>query len=289
MINYKIGLLLTFVLIFTSCEDDAPFDYKEEHYVEAYLTVGQPIEHIKFYRTVPLDEVYSEESAFIDDADVTIYSENNDEFKLEFRNEPAPGYYYNDNYIVKPETFYYLRIKTAEGNIYTDTTRTPSIFEWEKEPVSSLTYPADSLNLPPAPDSTRLYWSRSGNISFYLVNVKCLDTLNYGQYLEPPTEEKNRRVPLPFKEVNQLYRDQTTINLIPNITSPVVWFAFRWYGNQEITIQAPDNNYLKWYLQYLTLNGDVYEPLLTTISGGAFGVFGSVAEIKANAFLYKSN
>lgn len=284
----KILVILISAFLIFSCEDPAPFDYKEEHYVEAYLTVGEPVNDIRLFRTLPLDEPYSLENSIIKDADITIYSENNEELNLEYKDNPSPGYYYEQDYSVKPETFYYLRIETSEGNVYTDTTRTPAVFEWEREPVSSLHYPKDTLKLSQAPDSTKLYWTKSGNVNFYIVNVKCLDTLEYGKYLNPPTEEKNRRVYLPFNDVNELYRDRTTLNLIANTTSPVVWFAFRWFGNHEITIQAPDNNYLRWYLQYLSFQGDVYDPNLNTISGGAFGVFGSVAEIKTNAFLYKN-
>lgn len=279
-------IIAAFTVLFTSCEDPAPFDYQEEHYVEAYLVVDKPIDHVKLFRTIPLDEVYSEENAIIKDAKVTIY-EGDKELDLQYKNEPSPGYYYNDDYNVKPETYYYLKIETTTGEIYTDTTKTPARFDWKKPPVETVYYPKDTLNLPEAPDSTRLHWEQSGNIYFYIINVKCLDTLNYGKYLDPPTDELNKRVYLPFDDVNILYRDRTTLNLVANTTSPIVWFAFRWFGPHEVTIQAPDPNFLQWYIQYLTPAGDVYIPNLNTITGGAFGVFGSVAEIKTNMFISK--
>lgn len=284
---------LAALVIFTSCEDTAPFDYEKDYYLEGYLTVGKPIKDIKVMTTIPLDQNFTYEDAMIDDADVVISTDERT-LKLTYGSSPEAGYYFEDTtYTVLPDTYYDLRVELKNGKVFTGRTRTPDTFQWKQDPLDYLYYPPDPekyddvSSLPNPHDSTKLYWTASEKTNFYLITVECLDTLNYGRYLEPPREEENDRTYIPWDGSGNYYKERTTTNFIANTTTPVVWFAFKWYGPHKVTIQAPDNNYLKWFFQYAGFDGDVYNPNLNTIKGGAFGVFGSKAEITHEMFLYK--
>ena len=284
---------LVSLIIFTACEDTAPFEYEKDHYIEGYLIVDNPIEKIKVMRTVPLNDKFTYQDAMIKSADVTISTENKT-FDLNYKSEPEPGFYYEDTtYKVKPETYYDLRVELQSGEVYTGRTRTPARFQWKNDPVDKLYFPPnpeeydDISSLPNPPDSTKISWTRSGKVNFYIISVKCLDTANYGKYLSPPIQEKNKRTYKPWEGDENYYKELTSTNFIANTKTPVVWFSFKWHGPHEVKVQAPDNNYLKWFLQYAGFDGDVYNPNLNTIKGGAFGVFGSTAEISQEMFLYK--
>jgi len=283
MIKIRIHIILILVLLTTiliSCEDPVPYDYIEQKYVEAVLIVGEPIKGIVIMRTQPLSGVFNYDSSLVRNADVTI-SDGVNNFKLQFKDS---AYYYPDtNYKILPETKYTLSINCPDNKTITGETSTPKIFNWIKPPKKIIYYPKgqDSIDLPYI-DSLNLEWELA--TIFYMISVKCLDTLNYGKYLTPPTDELNRRITRRFS--NDLrYREITNWSFIPNNKTPVLWYYFKWYGMQEVTIWNPDKNFLNWGLQYF-VNAS-YDPRLNSIKGG-IGVFGSASVIRDTTFLVKN-
>ncbi|GAB1373018.1 hypothetical protein MASR1M45_30820 [Candidatus Kapaibacterium sp.] len=167
------------------------------------------------------------------------------------------------------------------GKTITGSTVTPPTTEWSFLPKELLQYPVDTLKLP-ATDS--IGWKRVQGFEFYLVSVKNLDTANYGIYLNPPTEELNRRVFTPFGGERR-FRETAVITPVANNKTSVVWNVFRWFGKHELAVYVPDWNYLRWYLQAQT-KGEA-DPLLTSIEGG-IGYFGSASILRYNFFLLKN-
>ena len=114
--------------------------------------------------------------------------------------------------------------------------------------------------------------------------MKCLDTLNYGKYLTPPTAEMNRRINLPFRN-DRAYRETATLLPIPNSQTPVVWNTFKWFGLHEVGVYVPDWNFLRWYIQSQTRSQ--IDPLLSSIKGG-YGYFGSASVIRDTSVIIKN-
>jgi hypothetical protein len=282
---------------FVACEDSAPFEYQEQRYVEGYLIVDKPIGPIGVLKTMPMDQKYDRTKAHIKDAIVTI-SVDDKEYQLEFVDEPGKdlGYYLRDeSVIVEPMKRYNLKVVDGD-NTYTGTTFTPTRIGWTLPPRPQLQFPLDTVNLPGNPDYD-LAWEKedkSDKNNFYLLMVKPLDTLNYGTYLNPPTQEMNRRNYHPFfnsgdggedENEDENYYELTTLNLIANDATPTVWLAFKWFGKQDIQVFLADANMLKWFI--MTWQQSTYDPNFGSIENG-MGCFGSASVISGETFLLKN-
>jgi len=285
-IYWKSGLiifLLGFLLFVNSCEDPVPTDYKEEKYVEAFLLVGEPVKNIIVMKTQPVTVAFNYDSSLVHDAFVKIIDDEK-EMILEFRDGKDAGYYFPDTtYLIKPETDYKLEIICCDNTVLTGETTTPAAFNWINPPKKQIQYPKDTLDLPFV-DSLVFEWEGSRDIFFYMISVRCIDTLEYGKYLDPATEESNRRIGKPFS--NDLrYRELSTWTFMPNTKTPVVWNIFKWFGMHEVSIYAPDSNFLNWALQYFISSN--YDSRHNSINGG-IGVFGSASVVRDTSFIIKN-
>jgi hypothetical protein len=182
---------------------------------------------------------------------------------------------------VKPQTEYEIEVRTGDGEVITGTTFTPVRNDWIVHAPEMLQYPLDTLDLP---EGDSVVWEKSGGFDYYLYSITALDTIGYGEYLEPPTSEKNRRLERPWRE-EEFYREVSNIRPNPNNKSPIIWNTFRWYGLQEVTVYTPDFNFLRWFIQAQT-RGQV-EPILTSVKGG-IGYFGSTYALRDTFFLVKN-
>ncbi len=283
-------LFIILLLFLTACEDKPPTEYIPQYYIEAYLIVDQPIDMIKVFRTQPIQDSFKISNALVKNAQVKIRF-NNQELILTFRDTGIidnRGYYYPDTSLkVQPNTTYFLEILTADNVKITGTTTTPERFQWVNPPPDSIFYPKDSVNFRDG-KQIKIKWTPVKNILYYLVVSKCLDTLEYGKYLNPPTNEKNRRIFNPFDNEQRRTRDYYDLSnwdAIPNTEYPLVWLLFKWFGKHKIVVFAPDFNFLRWALQQF--RGNQINPLLSSVQGG-IGVFGSACKIEKEIFLFKN-
>ena len=284
----NINILATVVILLfllASCEDLPPNVYDPKPYVEAYLIVDQPIKNVRIMWTQSLTDTFNYEKSFIRDAEVLLHF-NDKTIKLISPRSGTDGYYYPDtNLKVLPQTEYKLDILLKDGSNITVTTYTPGRFNWTIPPPPELYYPQDTINLSDAPDTLKLAWEKNPPGIYYFIRVQCLDTANYGIYLNPPTADSNRRVYKPYDKPNNPNYTKTQIwGMVPLNETPVVWTFFKWYGKQKVSVLTPDYNFMKWALQYFRTGQ--YNPLLGNIKGDGIGIFGSASEIDAEVFLY---
>lgn len=281
--HFKVLILLIIVsgIFTTSCEDPVPTDYIPQNFVDGVLIVGDPIQNIVVSLSQPALDSFDFAASLIRDAEVIIRGDGRD-FVLKTDQEGETGYYYDDEtYLVKPNTTYELEVNLSDGTKITGKTETPSETEWVYRVKKQLQYPLDSIKLP-ATDS--IAWQKVEGNPFFLISIMSLDTLEYGKYLDPPTEEMNRRIERPFHD-DDFYREISQWGLIPNTKTSVVWSAFKWYGLQQVAIYVPDGNFFKWFLQHVILQE--YDDLMGSVEGG-FGVFGSASVIRDTTFLIKN-
>jgi hypothetical protein len=226
----------------------------------------------------------------IKDADVKL-THNGTTLTLIYRDGDKPGYYNPDpNLKVLPEIKYQIIINTVDGKLITSETTTPKrIVGWVREPKDIFYYPQDTLSLPKV-DSLDIEWEHIQGVNFYLLNVTAKDSTNYGRYLNPPTDEPNRRAYNALSGMEGMeawYRNLSNWNFIANSTTPTVWMAFKWFGPQEVSIYNPDPNMLNWFLNLFFTGSTENNELLNSVNGG-IGVFGSCSKIKKDVFLYKN-
>ncbi len=273
------------IIIINACEDAIPSDYIEEKFVEAYLIVDEPIRNIVLMSTQPVNKKFDYANSLIRNAEVKIIGDGK-EFILSIDTAGEQGYYFSDTtYLVKPNTNYKLEISIpgyTDTDLITGETTTPSRFKYLKT-LDTLHYPKDTVKLPEL-DTFKLEWEKVPGINFFILNLKCIDTIEYGKYLTPKTEEKNRRIVRPWNE-DWMFKEQSNSGFIPNTKTAVVWLSFKWFGIHDVSIFAPDSNYLKWFLQNTIKNQ--YDPLLGSVKN-AIGVFGSASVVRDTFFLVKN-
>ncbi len=279
--NKIIVILLPLLLIvLSSCEDEPPTDYIEQNFVQAVLLIDEPIQNIAVTKTQPINSTFNYEDALIRDARVVIKGDGK-EFELIIDPEGENGYYAEDQeYLVKPETKYELFITIGDEELYA-WTETPGRTAWTTDIEDQLQFPKDTINFP---DRREISWQSVPGYNFFPLSVKCLDTLEYGKYLDPPTDEMNRRIWRDWSDEEDFY-EITNWAFIANNKSSVVWNIFKWFGKTEVTVYVPDFNYTMWFLQHFQANQ--YDDNLGNIEGG-IGTFGSAHAIRDTFFLIKN-
>ncbi len=283
MKTIQLILIIPFVIFFVSCEDSAPGDYEENYIVEALLLVDKPIKGISIIKTQPIFDVYVHDSAMVRNANVIIEGDGRS-FNLQFKNreDGEVGYFYDDtSYLIKENTQYKIKITLPNGKLISGETTTPGKTEWVKRAKDFLQFPLDTLKLP---STDTVIWKKVPMIDFYLIGVTSLDTLEYGSYLNPSTEEMNRRIERPWRQ-DRFFREISSISPIANTQSTIVWNTFRWFGKHEVVVYAPDWNFLRWYIQ--SQARQELDPLLSSITG-AYGFVGSASIISDTSFVLKN-
>ena len=281
------SIIIALTLALYGCQDAPPNDYIEQNYVESYLIVEQPIRYVKVMRTLSVTDSFNYEKSFIRDAQVLIKM-GNKSFPLVCNQSGTDGYYFPDTtYLVEPNKKYDLEITLKDGTVMTGSTMTPARFDWTEPVADVIYYPKDTLNLTDGTKDT-IRWQSNPNVKFYyLIRVKSLDTLEYGKYLSPATNEKNRRIYTSFRggKDSPEYRETTRWGMVPLPETPIVWSAFKWFGKNELSIFVADKNFMIWTLQYFRTNQ--YNSVLGNIKNG-IGSFGSASMISKTTFLMKN-
>jgi hypothetical protein len=278
-------------LVISGCEDPVLTDYTEEIVLEGILLVGEPLAEIRVMRTLPVTDTFRFEEAILDDANIVVTADG-EEIPMTFVEGQRGGTYraLDTSYRVKPNTLYTIRV-AVRGTLLTAATRTPQTFAWVATLPNLVQFPPkDSLVLP-VDDSLFLSWTPVPNTDLYIIAVTCLDTVNYGSYLTPPTQERNDRTirsePDFFDRSGTLIaNERTTLGLSRFASSPTVWGIFRWYGLQEIRVYAPDEAFSEWFSQVGSGRRSTYDYRLGNVSGG-LGVWGSASLVQKEFFLLR--
>jgi len=280
--------VLFFGLSLTACEDSPPTDYIATPFLEAYLIVDQPIEDVVVAISQPITEVFDYNQMMAADAEVVISSEGVD-YPLQYVVEDGIGRFrYPDTTMkVQPETRYAIRASMPDGSVMRAETVTPARIAWTVPPRDLLQYPQDTTVLV-SPDSLRISWT-AGNSSEYIIRVKVLDTLGYGTYLTPPTEEINGRTNnIPFEEPDDpTFYTRTRWGFVQANQAPTVWAAFRWYGKNEVAILAADKPMLEWFKATQWGGRSVqYRDEFSNVEGG-IGILASASIVTHDVFVLK--
>ena len=289
-IHYSLVMVIALLgMIIMGCEDPVPTDdYVRRPFVEAILIVDEPMDGILLSYSQPINKAYNYKEAVIKDANVVLTTAT-DRIQLAFRDTPIGGEYYcpDTSVRVKPNTQYFLEVRLQDGTLLTASTTTPGRIRYTQPPRPVLYFPADTNNLnAPQDDSLMLKWTAEPNTKEYLIRITCLDTMEYGKYLAPPTMEKNyRRTRFFDSEFDPRRNNPTDYGFITTTNVPTVWNAFKWFGPHEIVIYASDRNFTEWFKQSFT--GNTFDFLKSNIKGNGIGVLGSASQAYSKIFLMK--
>jgi len=286
----KLHLVLLLLLVgglVMSCEDPLPDDYIPELVVQGFAIADRPLSKILVYESQPITDTFRLKDAVIRDAEVVVL-ENGTPVAVHFVESANGGYYeaVDTSYRVKHDTKYEIRVRTDKYNASATATTKP-LFNWIIAPKSVFQYPGEA-NETDRIDSLDVSWETVPGVSIYVVGVECLDTLNYGLYLDPPTAEANRRIrDSEFDEDLLINTENTRYGAVffqPN--SSVVWSVFRWFGMHKLHIYAGDSNFQKWFQQAGFGGRSSYDYRLGNIQGG-LGIWAGASEVDSDIFLLK--
>lgn len=281
-------LLLVAVLgIATSCEDPIPDDaYVEELVVEGFAIAGRPLTDIRIFRTLSITDTFSLERAMIRDADVII-TENGTQVPVRYVSDTLGGHYeaVDTSYRVKHNSTYQITVN-AIGKTATATATTLAPFDWIAAPKDTMQYPGEARETERF-DSLKVSWGGQSGVFIYVIGVECQDTLGYGQYLVPPTQESNRRIRDEEPDDDLLIRNERTrygLALVAN--SDIVWRVFKWFGPHRLHIYAGDRAFQEWFQQVGFGGRSTYDYRLGNVEG-ALGVWAGASELTGEFFLKK--
>ena len=272
-----------------SCEENESVSYIPQTFVEAILIVDEPIRNITIQNSQALGIDIDFGKAMIRNAQVTVFEADNAYPLIISQDvESEAGYYFDGQYMVKPNTVYRIEIMLKDGTLIDGETLTPDRSSWVMPPNDYIQYPLDTINMP---STDSLVWQKVEDVKYYLLSLKCLDIKEYGIYLDDVSDsELNRKIDgaknaKEEEEDEWKYKETSKWVLIPNTKTPVVWRFFKWFGQHEVSVFAPDTNFRTWFLQ--SAMSAQYEPILTRINGG-HGVFGSASVARDTIFLLKN-
>jgi hypothetical protein len=264
-----------------ACEDAPTTPFIPEYVVQGYLIVGEPIGRITVARSQSVLDSFAQAKGAITDARVTITVDGRD-LTLTYRPDTLLGeYYYADSSErVRPNTLYGMRVELPDGSVATASTLTPEQITWTRRPADTVVYPSD-VQRTPFSDSLRISWTTVPRVSQYLLRLRTLDTLGYGQYLSPPTSDTNTRV-----EGRRFGRNLVRWSIAPASDMIAPFTVFRWHGLHEIEVFAPDENFLDWYRMTELQQRPQYDPILGNMSG-ALGSLTSASVVTDTVFVLK--
>lgn len=279
--------LVALVGLTTACEDPIPDDaYVEELVVEGFAIAGRPLDGIRIFRTLSINDTFSLDAAMIRDANVIIL-ENGTQIPVHYVADSLGGHYeaIDTSYRVKPNSTYNLTVN-AIGKTATATATTLNTFNWISAPKDTMQYPGKARETERF-DSLKVSWQGQQGVFVYVLGVECLDTTGYGQYLQPATTDTNRRIrDEEYDDDLLIGRERTRYGLAIVANSDIVWRVFKWFGPHRIHVYAGDRAFQEWFQQVGFGGRSTYDYRLGNVQG-ALGVWAGAAELTGDFFLKK--
>ncbi len=280
-------LLFAVMAVLSACEDPIPSDYTPDVVIQALLVVGEPVDGILIYLSQPMADSFDLRRAVIRDADAIVSGPDGD-VRLQFIDDTLGGHYAaSDTSIrIREGATYQLRVVT-QGKTITASTTTPKQIVVTNPIRPMIQYVGYRNETLPIADSLRVGWTSAGAGFEYFITMRCLDTLNYGTYLQPPTNDSNERVRPQENEFDRTTPFNTEATRFAFVQGPNVfsWGAFKWYGPHTFSVFAGDVNFIN-FVKQVTFGGRQINENLQSFTN-AFGYFGSASRIEAPTFLLK--
>ncbi len=280
MLYFHRLLFMIFVglMIIAGCENNpAGPDYQKEINIYGYLWGDEPLsveKAILLTYLQPLDGNYSLDKAAIRNANVTI-TEIGSGIVTKLQDTQKPGFYYNENLVIKPKTTYELRVE-VDGRTVTAQTTVPPVLKLTSalalDSVNQVYYENLAKEKP-------VFLECESLEQIVLVDMYCNESLETAEYVNPFFGQKKpqdlqeyeggsngepRHIFAPVKFEEMISIDHPGKFLVDWYSSMIVFL-----GSYSLQVLAIDDNYHKF------ITTKEYPEFTSGIKGG-IGVFGSV-------------
>ena len=286
----KLKYLLLLVIIFhaVSCEIYKQDEFEGELSVEAYLVAEEPFKSLHLTAITPFEAVYDFNRYAVSDAEITIYKLdlNGNRIKSYPLYESGKGRYSSrEEFIPRPRYSYELHAITSEKHNIRAYTTIPDTFRVKEMIRDSVVYHSD--NQVQVLLTQSWYPDRQ---SFYILRTYALSTEEYAMtpfyHTDDEDTRRHRRRTRSdiFTEKNYQVHDDGTI------TMKYPWQAISWFGPNEVTIHAIDNNIYDYYRSQDVQTGVTSQPpghidnIISNVDGG-HGLFGGMSVVRFEIYV----
>ncbi len=224
--------------------------------------------------TKPILEKYDINKAGIPNATVTLTDSSSGTTTQLKHNPDRPGFYYDDQFYIKPNTTYLLQIN-VDGKVLTASTHVPPVLEMQTELRSDTVNVITRTNI----GYKKPIWiNTSRDDQIILVDMYCNESWENAEYIYPFGNQKHPRNREEYDQgqngepryIHALvaYRDMFSSEF-GNL--PVIYWYHSmivFYGSNTMQVLAIDENYHRYfYTEHPPLEGGIH---------GGVGLFGSV-------------
>lgn len=293
-------IFITLLFIsFVSCDIlDADNSYKKQYVVECYLVAEEEFPPIVLTKTLPLDQLYTLDSAAVTAGNIRIYELSDSGTPVDsiiyFRNLNSKAVYYPyGSKTVKPLTKYRLHITVTNDNNHLITAETfvPGAFTALQANADTVVYQSD--------DQFEVRYTPSfypNRQSYYILNVVAQDTTGeLTPFYAAATKDDNEPTRTELQRNSSGILNEANFNVNPDqtITIRLPWLAVAFYGDHIIEANTIDDNIYDFIRSVGTQfgsgtisPGEIYD-IIDHIEGGT-GVFGSYYKVESHVYIKKN-
>lgn len=286
MMKFKSHTAILVVIVLTTafgCELYTQDGYEEQFFVEAYLVANKPLSEVLISKTSALGEEAETSNTFVSGANVEIRQLNADSSVAEVYQyqeyEGADGVYFPENSaVVKEKQLYQLSAQLPNGEEIESYTTVPDNFKTVNELNDNYLYQGEQQVKTVITPSN--YPDRQG---YYLFTASAQDTSQSNLtpfYQDLVSEESISVASYWVNSSSILYGTERNEN--GNIILTMPWTTIAFYGENEIIINAIDENLYDFWSSYNEQTGvssfvpGEIQNLQYNVNGG-IGIFGSMA------------
>lgn len=290
MTNLRFKWLVIICLLVAGCELYTQDDFREFYVVESYLVANRPLPDLRISKTLPLEEKYRFEEAALNDATAEIrrLASNGEVVEVfEYSLRESGIYRAETQHSVRPETRYELHIRFSNGDSLYSTTFVPGAFTTLNELKDDYIYQHEQIEITVEPS---FY---PGRQSYYVFSVSAQNTRfqNLTPFYRSLIEEQNADTSNFYLNSSGIVNEENyERDEEGNITLHVPWLAIAFLGNNDIIINAIDDNMYDFLRsQDVQTGGSTLPPgeiqnIHYNVEGG-IGIFGSLASDTNTVFI----
>ncbi len=258
--------------------------YHEYYVIESYLIANDSLPQVRLSTTSEIDQEYQFSSNALSVADIKIHLLNADSsiadtylYQLQ-----KPGIYQPlDSAIVRDKHLYQLHVTMPNGDEISSITYVPGSFKTIKKPKGSYIYQGDEqVELTVTPSS---YFNKRSTYYIFTVNAVNPQPNNLTPfYLDLIESQENAIQSYYINSSSIINEEKYKRDAEGNIKLMLPWLTVVFYGENEVTVNAIDDNMYNFLQSLEVQSGGIalapgeIQNIHYNVKGG-IGIFGSMA------------
>jgi hypothetical protein len=283
--------LLLLVLVVTGCDLYPQDDYEQYYVVESYLVANRVLPQVRVTHTLPVEEEFSLNEVAVTDASVQIrLLDENDAVEeiYEYGHQSNGVYLPLAPEAVLPLRRYELRVTIPQSDdVITARTLVPGSFETVGEVVDSIAYQSTDQIIV---NTTRSEYPDRQAFFIFTVNAVNPSAERLTPFYKDQVEDEEDLSSFYINSSGIINEGNYDINPDGTLTLRIPWLAVAFYGYNDITANAIDDNMYDFLRsQNAQAGGTTLPPgeiqnIRYHVNGG-IGVFGSLASDTVRVFI----